>query len=862
MNQQRRGLRVVAVLLGVSVGAGAIGFGVARSVKSPAEIALRTAPPRPSRLTAPVEYRVLRSTLFTRGTVRFGSPRPVTLPASPAKAGSLVVTSPPVKGTELADGTTIGLIGGRPVLALAGPTPMYRDIRPGDTGDDVMELQTALERLGYRPGRTAMFDGPTQQAISAFLTARGYEPFGPTDTEQATLRASSDGLGKASDQVVTARAAYVAASKPVSADKTLAADEVVRAANDRVATAQADAERISNEIDLGLLQRQNAVDAAQVAIDRAATDLSGELNAAEADQAVNTANLRTALAEAAVTKAAAAIDTANADVLDATQGVADAQANVTVAAATQSSAEADLVRIKAKAPPTIPVGGGTFEVDIASYQASVRQGEAAVTAAVTGVRTANGAVRMAQRTVDRANRAVAEATAALESAKADVVGARETARIAELRRAQTANLARSGAVAGAISSPTGPGPVATAPSTPGTASNSLAASAAINASTPGGSASSGAVAGGASSTNSSGAASSGSSTGNSSGGAIGSSAQLAAALQLAQAQLAQAQSAAEPSRRAAAAALRSAEAQVTIAVAQRTQTRLPPDTTAARAAVVSAEAVERQAKSDRDRLSASIGIVVPANEIVFFSELPLRIDDTKLVAGDALTGPLMTVSTRRLAVDASVDPSDAPTLRTGQRAEIEASDLGIKLPATITKIADTVGTDGVDPSRIYVELTPTQNADEPVVSSSNAPAAGNVSGRASGQRTPRLADLNGVSVKVTIPISTTNGKVLAVPTAAVAAAVDGTVRVEVEIDPSQPTRFVTVTAGLRADGYVQITPTGSSTVKAGDLVVTGAGSPTVISGTADPGDVPVAADTPAPADGAGVKTTDIAPAGT
>lgn len=62
-------------------------------------------------------------------------------------------------------------------------------------------------------------------------------------------------------------------------------------------------------------------------------------------------------------------------------------------------------------------------------------------------------------------------------------------------------------------------------------------------------------------------------------------------------------------------------------------------------------------------------------------------------------------------------------------------------------------------------------------------------------------------MKVTIPISSTGGKVLAVPTAAVSAAIDGMTRVEVEDSPGAATRLVLVTAGLRAEGFVQITPT-------------------------------------------------------
>ena len=130
----------------------------------------------------------------------------------------------------------------------------------------------------------------------------------------------------------------------------------------------------------------------------------------------------------------------------------------------------------------------------------------------------------------------------------------------------------------------------------------------------------------------------------------------------------------------------------------------------------------------------------------------------------------------------------------------------------------------------YVELTPAEDeATQPAPSAAD-PAAGN--GQLQPQnRKPRLTDLNGLPVKVTIPVSSTGGKVLAVPTAAVSAAIDGTTRVEVEDTPGAPTRLVQVTAGLRAEGYVQITPIKPSEIKEGDTVVTGTSNGKLLEGT-------------------------------
>jgi cell shape-determining protein MreC len=71
----------------------------------------------------------------------------------------------------------------------------------------------------------------------------------------------------------------------------------------------------------------------------------------------------------------------------------------------------------------------------------------------------------------------------------------------------------------------------------------------------------------------------------------------------------------------------------------------------------------------------------------------------------------------------------------------------------------------------------------------------------------------------------------------VSAAADGTIRVEVEDDPAKPTRYVTVTAGLRAEGYVEVTAK-SGTLNPGDLVVTGTKGGEVLAGVPGPNDKP------------------------
>jgi hypothetical protein len=841
-SKRRRGVRAVGVLLGVSVLSGGGGWLVAKRLSSPADVAARTAAPVASRIVAPVEFRVLRSTLFTRGTVRFGSPKPVTLPGSASKTGSQIVTAPPVKGAVLQEGGKIADVSGRPVVGLVGAVPMYRDIRPNDSGDDVLALKASLNRLGFGAGSGPVFDEAAERAVSVWMRSIGYEPFGATPAQLDRVKLATDAVRKSTDQVRSAREALSTGTALPTADKTLAATEAVSAARDRVAAAATDASKASDQALLAIAQREialataeAAVVAADTAVARMGDDVSVQLTAAESAQNLAAAKQRVTDAEQSVVKAERAIETANADADDARAAVVEAQTNVDEANAGLVRAQTELVAAKAKTVPTIVIGEGASRADTEGYGASVRAAEQAVTGAATTVRSATTGLRTAQRGVARAETAITDSQTALVAAKLLVVTAKEAVTITELRAKQAAmNGASTGSASLGASGTSGiaASPVAAAT---GSAVSGSAASPLSGSST--GSSATGAGAAGTSSGSSSAAGFGAGSD------PIARQAQAKKSRDIAVIELDQAKRAVAPAERAQAAAVRSAEAQLKIAIAARAQLGKPANATSLQSAVTNAVAAEADAKAELARLEAETGIVVPANEVVFFNALPLRIDESKLAAGDALSGVFMTVSTQRVAVDSSVDPADASGLRVGQDAEIEASDLQITLKAKITEIASSTGTKGAAAGRIYVELTP---AEEEPAQPEPAASDSAVNGQPQFEnRKPRLTDLNGLPVKVTVPISSTGGKVLAVPTAAVSAAIDGTTRVEVEDTPGAPTRLVQVAAGLRAEGFVQITPTKPSEIKEGDTVVTGTSNGKLLEGIPGANDKPGA--TPADA---------------
>lgn len=192
--------------------------------------------------------------------------------------------------------------------------------------------------------------------------------------------------------------------------------------------------------------------------------------------------------------------------------------------------------------------------------------------------------------------------------------------------------------------------------------------------------------------------------------------------------------------------------------------------------------------------AAKLGIQVPADEVLFFPTLPLRVDDVPIKNGEEASVPVMTVSGTQLVVDAALTPADAELVKQGAEVAIEEPEQAIQLSGTVSDVAETPGTQGVDPGRFYLGVMP---------------------GRAS-------ATLVGSSVVMTITVRSTDGEVLVVPIAALSVAADGSSRVQVQ-GRNRATRYVTVRPGLTAKGLVAVTAVKGRLAR-GDLVVVGKGA--------------------------------------
>jgi peptidoglycan hydrolase-like protein with peptidoglycan-binding domain len=194
--------------------------------------------------------------------------------------------------------------------------------------------------------------------------------------------------------------------------------------------------------------------------------------------------------------------------------------------------------------------------------------------------------------------------------------------------------------------------------------------------------------------------------------------------------------------------------------------------------------------ADLNAARHKLGVQVPADEIVFIPSLPVRVEEVTALVGGTAAGPVMAVTDNVLAIDSSLTLETAPLVRAGMPVAIDEEQLGIKAKGIVQQVASNPGTRGVDGYHFYLEVKVIE-----------APQK-----------------LEGVSVRLTIPTEVTKSAVLAVPTSAVSLAADGTSRVQVQ--EQNTLKYVVVSPGLSAGGFVEVTPVGAS-LKAGQMVVVG-----------------------------------------
>jgi peptidoglycan hydrolase-like protein with peptidoglycan-binding domain len=199
--------------------------------------------------------------------------------------------------------------------------------------------------------------------------------------------------------------------------------------------------------------------------------------------------------------------------------------------------------------------------------------------------------------------------------------------------------------------------------------------------------------------------------------------------------------------------------------------------------------------ADLAKARGKLGVQVPVDEIVFIPELPVRVKEVTAHVGDPAKGTVLTVTDNKLAIDSSLPLDAAPLVKPGMPVAIDEEALGVKAKGVVQRVADTPGTHGVDGYHIYFEVRVIETSTQ---------------------------QLEGISVRLTIPVKSTGGAVTVVPISAVSLASDGKSRVQVK--SRDALEYVVVKPGLSAEGYVEVTSSGR-TLAPGELVVIGYESP-------------------------------------
>nr|WP_238994274.1 peptidoglycan-binding domain-containing protein [Actinomyces sp. 565] len=233
----------LVVLVVVALVSGTAGIATGLLLKSPADLAASAEAPTPSLITADVDERVLVDSfeidteLVSEQTISVG-------PNGQAQQGgdsdkesdddagagatsgngstTAVVTKVPVSvGDTVSAGAVVLELSGRPIIALKGDIPSYRDLAPGASGPDVTQLQQALVAQGLLSDSAVdgTYGSATSAAVSQLYSYLGYTAAstdGGSGEDAKALRNARAAVRQAQDAVTAAEQE----EGPTSADST------------------------------------------------------------------------------------------------------------------------------------------------------------------------------------------------------------------------------------------------------------------------------------------------------------------------------------------------------------------------------------------------------------------------------------------------------------------------------------------------------------------------------------------------------------------------------------------------------------------------------------------------------------------
>ncbi|MFE7588675.1 peptidoglycan-binding protein [Kitasatospora sp. NPDC057512] len=233
--RRRRLIVVIALVAAVTAGGG---MWAATLIRSPEQAAADAKAPPATVLTAPVVQRVLSNTTVLRGVFTAGQSFPVQPGAVSASAGgpgggNPIVTALKVGSGDAVDsGQVLAEVSGRPVIALPGSTPAYRDMAPGESGGDIGQLQDVLRDMGYYPGGDdkGYFGAATKAAVARLYQKLGYPAATTGDQTATAVRTAQQAVDQAKQAVQDLASQPARGGEPTAAATAGTADTAGTAA--------------------------------------------------------------------------------------------------------------------------------------------------------------------------------------------------------------------------------------------------------------------------------------------------------------------------------------------------------------------------------------------------------------------------------------------------------------------------------------------------------------------------------------------------------------------------------------------------------------------------------------------------------
>ncbi len=206
--------------------------------------------------------------------------------------------------------------------------------------------------------------------------------------------------------------------------------------------------------------------------------------------------------------------------------------------------------------------------------------------------------------------------------------------------------------------------------------------------------------------------------------------------------------------------------------------------------VADAQRLLAEANENLDRAQKAAGVRFPASDVIYFSQLPMRIGSVRIEVGDFVGPDMFDVVSPELVIEASVTPADAQLVTAGMPVQIESE--SAEGFTTFDGFVDRFGDSPRADSRL------------PLIISVDDIDVG-------------LVDK---SLRITIPLARSDPAALHVPTGALSLGAQGEARIRV-LRQTGDVDSVPVTVGVIGGGLVEVQALDSGSIGVGDVVVLG-----------------------------------------